>query len=875
MFKKILTYLLISIATFSAEYTIEELNKLKELNFISDEEYEVFKNELLGVKDGESLYSLRINNLKVSEVYPALERDGKIFFPVISLFNNIGFTNYSVLSGVLNFKLGTDLKEITINSNTNKIVGIDNFSTTKELLIVENNDFFLESDLFKEIFLKNIKITSEEYKIAMDLSFETPDEIKMYLRNVQDGVIDSQDAGEIVFGSSRSIFDLGNVGINIEGYTEKNSDDKEFDTDWIGTVEYQGGLLYGEFTTNYDFRNNELNDTSLYYPDLWKKHSFEIRNNRIGSGGREWEITFRKERGFFRIGRNFVIRENVPIGSKVELLYLGFPIDVKESENGVVEFENSQIQEDRQYTLRVYTPDGKMFNIDVNTTSDYNQQKKGEIEYDISVRENHEYNKFETNANIYYGLTNNLTTGFNYSRAVETDNDTVGYLDTIRGEVVYSNSIFSFPYTFVLGGDKALNSYKNTDGYSNNDRYGYDYTAQIDIKDFRFIITQEHYGKYFDEKQVNDYSIIYNPFGSSFQINYDWGKTKFYDGSKDNSESVGFNASKSFKDLLISLDYQKSLNNEDTYGVNLYYNGLKNYNVQLLNNWSGDGKDFETTLSLSNKNMFDIFDYTFEISYNEKDKEKFTFSVSLDYDNWFTSDININGDNQRYSAGIDKVFDLKNITKSIETIDSSRVKITTYLDENNNGVRDINEKVIDNVAVKLREQEVVTDENGIAWFHGIPNDVTYDLKPTIKKPNYTMGDAKLKVLGRQVGTIEAELPIKPMLNLIGIFSFDSNLNLSENEKAAILENTLIKILNNKGKIVEYINPESNGTFEINGLFSEQYTVEIIYTGVDYNIQSTAQNLKLAYNQSDDNNVIVQYKNGQFTLIKTSKEGEIL
>lgn len=875
MFKKILTYLLISIATFSAEYTIEELNKLKELNFISDEEYEVFKNELLGVKDGELLYSLRINNLKVSEVYPVLERDGKTFFPVISLFNNIGFTNYSVLSGVLNFKLGTDLKEITINSNTNKIKGIEKISSIKNQLIVENNDFFLESDLFKEIFLKNMKITSEEYKVAMDLSFETPEEIKMYLRNVQDGVIDSQDAGEIVFGSSRSLFDLGNVGLNVQGYTEKNNDDKNFNTDWIGTVEYQGGLLYGEFTANYDFRNNELNDTSLYYPDLWKKHSFEIRNSRIGSGGREWEITFRKERGFFRIGRNFVIRENVPIGSKVELLYLGFPIDVKESENGVVEFENSQIQEDRQYTLRVYTPDGKMFNINVNTTSDYNQQKKGEIEYDISVRENHEYSKFETNANIYYGLTNNLTTGFNYSRTVETDNDTIGYLDTIRGEAVYSNSVFSFPYTFVLGGDKALSSYKNTDGYSNNDRYGYDYTAQIDIKDFRFIITQEHYGKYFDEKQVDDYSIIYNPFGSSFQINYDWGKTKFYDGSKDNSEAVGFNASKSFKDLLISLDYQKSLNNEDTYGVNLYYNGLKNYNVQLLNNWSGDGKDFETTLSLSNKNMFDIFDYTFEVSYNEKDKEKFTFSVSLDYDNWFTSDININGDNQRYSAGIDKVFDLKNITKSIETIDSSRVKITTYLDENNNGVRDINEKVIDNVAVKLREQEVVTDENGVAWFHGIPNDVTYDLKPTIKKPNYTMGDAKLKVLGRQVGTIEAELPIKPMLNLIGMFSFDSNLNLSENEKAAILENTLIKILNNKGKVVEYINPESNGTFEINGLFSEQYTVEIIYTGVDYNIQSTAQNLKLAYNQSDDNNIIVQYKNGQFTLIKTSKEGEIL
>ena len=508
MFKKILTYLLISMATFSAEYTIEELNKLKNLNFISDEEYEVFKNELLGTKEGELLYSLKINDLKVSEIYPIMEKNGKTFFPIISLFNNIGFTNYSILNGVLTFKLGTELKEITINSNTNKINGVQDLSNINGVLVVENNDFFLESDVFKEVFLKSFRINPENYQVAMDLSFETPEEIKMYLKNVQDGVIDSQNAGEILFGSKRSLFDIGNMGLNIEGYTEKTSEDSSFNTDWVGTVEYQGGLLYGELTANYDFRNNELNDVSLYYPDLWKSHSFEIRNSNTGVGGREWDITFRKERGFFRIGRNFVIRENVPIGSKVELLYLGFPIDIKESENGVVEFENSQIQEDRQYILRVYTPDGKMYNIEVNTTSDYNQQKKGEIEYDISITENHQYSKFETNSNIYYGFTNNLTGGFNYSRTVETNNDTVGYLDTIRGEAVYSNAIFSFPYTLVLGGDKALSSYKNTDSYSNKDRYGYDYTAQIDIKDFRFIVSQEYYGKYFAEKQVDDYSII-------------------------------------------------------------------------------------------------------------------------------------------------------------------------------------------------------------------------------------------------------------------------------------------------------------------------------------------------------------------------------
>ncbi|MDX8336579.1 hypothetical protein [Candidatus Cetobacterium colombiensis] len=872
MFKKILTYFLVSIATFSAEYTLEELDKLKELDFISQEEYDVFKNELLGVQEGQLLYTLEINNQKVSNVYPIIQKNNKTFFSIISFFNNIGFTNYSVLSGVLTFKLGVDLREITINSNNNSIKGVDSLSSIKDSLIVENNDFYLESDLFKEIFLKNFKIYSEENKVAMDLSFETPEEIKMYLRNVQDGAIDSQNAGEIIFGSKRSLFDLGNVGLNIEGYAEKNNEDKKFNTDWLGTVEYQGGLLYGEFTANYDFRNNELNDTSLYYPDIWKQHSLEIRNSRSGDSSRQWEMTFRKERGFFRIGKNFVISENVPIGSKVELLYLGFPIDVKEADNGTVEFDNPEIQEDRQYVLRVYTPDGKIYNIDINTTSDYNQQKKGEIEYDISVRENHEYSKLETNANIYYGITENFTGGFNYSRTVETEDNKIGYLDTIRGEAVYSNTAFSFPYTLVLGGDKALSSYKNTENYSNKDRYGYDYTGQIDIKDFRFIVSQQHFGKYFDEKKSEDYSIIYNPFGSSFQINYDWGKTKYYDGSKDNSESVGFNASKTFKDLLVSFDYQKSLNSQDSYGLNLYYNGLKNYNVQLRNTWSEDGKDFETALAVSNKNMFDILDYTVELSYNEKDKEKFTFSVSLDYDSWFTTDISINESSQRYSAGIDKVFDLRNISNPIETIDSSRVKITTFLDENNNGVREENEKVVDNVAVKLREQEIVTDENGVAWFYGLPNDVTYDLKPTIRKPNYTMGDAKLKILGRQVGTIEAELPIKPMLNLTGVLLFDNSLKLSSSEKEGILENTLIKIINSKGKLVEYINPELDGSFEINGLFSEKYTLEILYTGTDYTINGVAENIQLSY--KEDNNYLVQYKNGQFSLVKNKKEEKI-
>lgn len=876
MWKKTLTYLLLSTLTLSSEYTLEELNKLKELSLITEDEYEVFKNELFGTESGETLYTLNVNNLKVSQVYPILKENNKFYFPIINLFNNIGFTNYKVLNGVLEFTLGTNSELVTINSNKNFISGLrdeKNIQLNDKELITTNSDFYIESQLFKKIFLESYRLNEEKYNLAMALSFETPEEIKRYLRNTEDGLLDAKDAGEIMFTNRKTLFDLGNLGINVQGFTERKEGNKKFDTDWSGNLEYQGSLLYGEFTIGYDVRNNELGTAALYYPDIWKDHSLDIINSSFDSN-RSWEFTFRKEKGFFKVGRNFTITENVPIGSKVELLYLGFPIDVQQADNGVVEFNNPEIQENRTYVLRVYTPDGKIYTIDINTTDDYNQQKKGEIEYDISFREDSKFNKYETNANVYYGITDNFTTGFNYSRTLETTgNGESGYLDTIRGEGVYSDTVYSLPYTLVLGGEKAVSTYKNIDGPKDKDRYGFDYTGQIDVQNFKFIASGAHFGKYFDEKQSNDYSVTYNP-GGLFQINYSWGHTKYYDGSEDSDESVGFNVSKSFKDLLITLDYSKALRNDDTYRVNLYYTGFTNHNVQLSNEWSERGNDFETILSISNKNIFDILDYTVDLSYSEIEKEKVTFSISLDYENWFTTDIDINGKNQRYAMGIDKVVDLKDIRRNVESLDSSRVKITTYLDENNNDIKDNNEKNVENVYIKLREEEQITDENGVAWFHGIPNNVIYELKPTIRKPDQTLTETKLKVLGRQVGTIEAEIPIKPLLSLTGALVFDSNLKISTKEKEGILENTLIKILNSKGKLVEYINPESDGSFEINGLYSEKYTVEILYMGTDYDIQGTAKNIQLAYKE-DGNNLVIQYKNGKFSIANINKKEGLL
>ena len=52
----------------------------------------------------------------------------------------------------------------------------------------------------------------------------------------------------------------------------------------------------------------------------------------------------------------------------------------------------------------------------IKINEDYNQQEKGKSGYDIYVRGIEEANRTESDWNIYYGYTNNLTLGFGYNQ---------------------------------------------------------------------------------------------------------------------------------------------------------------------------------------------------------------------------------------------------------------------------------------------------------------------------------------------------------------------------------------------------------------------------------------------------------------------------
>lgn len=851
--------LILFTTTYSMDYSLEDLEIFKAQNLITEEEYQVLKAELEGTAliNDEMVYSVIVNGRVRGTHLKLLKKDSYDYIPLIEFLDIIKFKNYDFEKNRISMKVGKELKEIDINweqrvvtlSNPSKKIKFNESATLKE-----GNEIYIEIKLFKEIFTNSLEIDTKKLLIKTQLTFSTPFEIDTSLENRLDNEFTREHKNEIIYTNKNRLFDIGYMRFNVQGELSK-SKGENFETGWTGDLEYQGNLLYGELTTSYDVKEKMLGDTYLYYPEIYKNHSLEFGS--YGTKERELGLSLKKEKGYFYVGKDIVIRENVPIGSRVELLYLGFPIAVQYAENGIVEFQNSEIKNDREYTLRVYKPSGKIYTIDINTAVDFRQQNKGEIEYDFKIREDHDSKKYASEGNIYYGLTENLTLGTGYIRSIDTSNEKVDYLDLFNAEAVYSNYVFRMPYTLVLGGEKGKE--QRTKEYLE---------AQIQINDFKLRTEHQNFGLYYDLESVRSYTIEYNP-GNGYSIDSNYYINDYYNEDTEKNYDIGVSIYKNLmRDLLVTGEYSTGNSNGDEYSINLYYTGLHYVNTRLNNRWSDNGKDFESVLTLMNKNLWDALDFSIEFSYSNRDESRFTFRFDLNYDNWLSAGMfaGKNGE-QNYKLGVDKVIDLKDITRNVESMNSSRVKVIAFVDENGNNIYDSGEKLVDNVEIKIGSQTEVTGDEGEAYFFGVPNGILYDLNPKIRKPSYSLGSNKIAVRGTTTGTIEAFIPLKAMVTLSGVFIIDEKLNLSDNDIKDIYDNTIIKIKDKEGKILENTIPDESGIFYVSGLFTENYSVEITYLGDKLNIPPLIETIDLKYIEAKDNEIVLKFKEKGIALLK--------
>ena len=855
------------------EIRLKELEKLREQQIISEEDYQILKREIVGENENrEGLYDLSINSKLVSKMYGVREREGKLYFPLKEFFGYIGFGNYKESEKNMTVYLGSALREEKIDLTK------DGF--------YEENEIYVESNRFKEIFLSEIDIDKKGLKIRTYLSFDTPKEIMQLVDINREKLLRQEQKNELIFSSERKLFDLGYTRVQLGKSFDKKAGEDSYDSDWDGTLSYQGGLLYGEITADYDLKEKELNTVRLEYDNIWKEHNLDIESRRYKKS-REWGLEFYKDRSFYEdAGGEIVISERVPIGSRAELIYMGTPIDIQDDDNGIVEFSNPLIRTDRTYILRVYEPDGKIVEREIKTVKDYYLQKKGEIEYRVGINERKQYDKYETDARFFYGISDKLTLGLGYGRKIEEINSERGskieHVNDVTGEIVYGGTYNGLSYTFNLSGEKTLDStdvIMTRDGFdkklSMSDRFKHKYLNQFNYGKWKLIYEKEKYGKFYEEEKRDKVDLEYDVF-KYLDLGYEWEKTE-YRVTKDDEIKKVFTADAdySWNKFLFSAgtsqDIEDNRNNE--YRASVYYSGWQSLTGRLENTWTKDGKEYETKLSIYNNNYKGFIDFSTELAYSNKDKERVTFSISVKLDDWLTIDNTLSDDGARnHRIGIDRVIDLKNPTKKIDSMDSSRVRVVTFVDKNNNNMWDEGEERVSGVEVKIGNDRVVTDENGEGMFYGISNNNIYDMKTTIKKPSFTIGDNILKVRSRFSSTVDAYIPIKPMLTLSGHVILDEALGLKAEEKEEFYGQLVIELKDLNGDVIETTLPDNEGLFDISGLFPKDYYIEVTYIGSKYDLKNIKEEIELEYSKDNPvNQVMLKISNKSIAVQMTENK----
>lgn len=852
----------------SAEYTLEELNQMRNLNLISIDDYEVLKAELLqGSAVQENLYTLKIGGKKLSNSYEIFWEDGKQYLSVEEFFSAINFTNFYSKPNGIEIYLGELLEKIELKDG--KV-----FRDGKEIVkdgeyrryILKDEKIFIEKEIFQELFLSNLREDVQKAEINMELSFTPPIAIDQLLDISLAKLERENEKQELVFTGKRELFNLGYLRVEAGNNWTRTEEDKSYKSEWDGSLSYQGGLLYGGFQFDYDLKEKEFSNFRLDYDQIWKNHSLEISKSSFASDG-EWGFHFYKDKGYYNIGDTIVIRERVPVGSRAELLYMGTPIAIENEANGEVVFSNNMIKTNRDYQLKIYYPDGKIIMKDIRTSEDYNRQQRGEIEYDISLNENSSENGYTTNINFYYGITEKFTFGAGINRdIIKNDSLEKDYMTTVNTELTYGDTLNGYSYTLQLNGERTLDHYYDDSFRNLEDRNQWGYLAEVTKNKWRTKFKQIRYAEYYDKKEDNNFEVSYD-VTNALRLDYSYSSTKYRTDkfgetkSKDKSSSIGVSYDKTIGGILFGtsadFDLEDSKNNE--YSINAYYSGFKSFTTRLENTWTNNGEDYEVALTLYNNNLGGFLDISAKVRYSNIEKETFGLTFSMTLDSWFK--FGVDGDehgNNTVRVGFDRIIDLKNPKLEVDNIDVSRAKIITFVDQNNNNMYDKGEPRVEGVEVKLGTHRVVTDKNGEANLYNLSNGIIYELQPTIKKPSYTMGNNVIKLQSNFSSDVDVLIPIKPMMNLTGYVNLDETLGIKESERDEFYSNIIIQILDMKGKEIDLASPDNTGYFDISGLFPEEYLIKVYYIGDNYNILNLNEKIVLKYDEDNGFDFDIQF-----------------
>lgn len=104
--------------------------------------------------------------------------------------------------------MGENLKEIILTKEELK-VDKERTKNRKDDIISKDGELYLAEDLFKEIFLSNLRIDNNNYIVGMYLNFPTPEEIKIRTDRTKEKLEEDKNKKTLQYTNTPELFELG------------------------------------------------------------------------------------------------------------------------------------------------------------------------------------------------------------------------------------------------------------------------------------------------------------------------------------------------------------------------------------------------------------------------------------------------------------------------------------------------------------------------------------------------------------------------------------------------------------------------------------------------------------------------------------------
>ncbi len=805
----------------------------------------------LETKYEEAIITLSANKSIYNKEIFAFIKNGEEM-PLISLddfMNSIGITEYELVGSKIKYQFNGEkvLKRIeTVSIYDTVAIKV---SEVENLLDVESLEW---SPLKLNLKLKTNKMLPNEY-----LKYRE-DKRKNLLNNKEENVIEEE-------------WKVFTPGILSLGYSKSNIK-KDASNLYLN---YNNHLLYGNFTMDLSYTHNENYDNLKVNTINWKRDVLDERNLILG------DTYLRKN---YNIGENSsiiglnlgsknswdssldvnkkTIRGTAPSGTIVELYENGILRDYLEVKGGEYNFPIETKGGNRTYEVWLYNADGSIEKKKISLYGNNNFVEAGKFDYDIQVGQEEEHQEFLYNANIYYGVTENLTLGIGGANALSNEYN----LSSKKNDYLNTSFLQSFStqgrWSSLIGGSLIFNSedteekFYQVEGQVSSDKV----THLIGIENYKDL-DSDFYTETYDEKlylrsnfslfnanaslsyeneKGNQYEEV-DRYGASIygtlirgkvstSINYTYENIEEKNGIKSDYDKLGVSFSYYISNPVyrrfmetVTVDYQTSNFSTDSYGIRFYKNKGNN------------SLDYSLGYRVS-KNEKDLIEFSFS----------YTFGDALELRSRSTSTSESTTTN--FSAHTNVNFGMDQKLRKNRTSGKSNVKGRVYIDTNSNGIFDYGDEIIEDVSITSSGTQTLSDENG---YYELPL-ITPKYKQEIKIRNKNQSlfgsyifPEKYNIKTLPGGVLKLDIPVSQVKTIIGTFDFNRDFYLEDvNDFLSSVKLSALNLQSNKITPLEV----SNETI-IQDIPQGKYLISIEYFNADKKLEK--EEFIVDISQSDD------------------------